>query len=163
MIPIRVSVTFDVEPTRTEKRIAELPERLRNLKPLMEQGIAPATDRMLRRHWESKGAASRQSWAPLAPETIRKRERHGTLSKGILRDTDHLFRAVFRAGSAGNITTRGSGVRLSVSVKEKKAALHQVGTQFMPERHVLPDPLPASFRQLVMKMARQYLRTGNVS
>lgn len=163
MIPIRVSVEFNVEPTRTEKRIAELPARLRNMRPLMEHGIAPATNRMLRRHWESKGAAFRQKWAPLEWETIRKRERHGTLSKGILRDTDHLFRAVFRAAGAARIMSLSDGVRLAVSVKEAKAALHQVGTQFMPERPVIPDPLPTTFRREVTQMVRQYLRTGNVS
>lgn len=163
MIPIRVAVEFDVTLTRFERRVAELPERLRNLEPLMREGIAPATEKMLRRHWDSKGAAFRRKWAELAPATILKRERHGTLSKGILRDTDHLFRQVFRAAGAGQIRARSHSVQLIVSVKEKKAMLHQHGTEHMPARQVIPDPLPSGFRQLVTRMVRNYLRTGNVS
>jgi len=163
MIPIRVSVAFDINLTRTEKKIAELPNRLRDLRPLMEDGIRPATDAMLRRHWESKGAAFRHKWAGLAPETIRKRLRHGTLSKGILRDSDHLFREIFRAAGAGRVVARSDRITLEVSVKEKKAMLHQRGTLHMPARQVIPEPLPTTFRRLVTRMVREYLRTGNVS
>jgi hypothetical protein len=140
-----------------------LPNRLRNLRPVMINGIAPAYNKMLHRHWTSQGAAFGQRWAPLAPRTIETRARKGTLHKGILRDTDHLFKAVFRARATDDrLKMIKGGIRFQGNVGEHKAIYHHLGTFHMPERKVIPDPLPRSFKQQVRAIVREYALTGRV-
>lgn len=140
-----------------------LPNRLRNLRPMMQRGVAPAYNAMLKRHWDSKGAAFGHRWAPLAASTIASKTRRGTIQKGILRDSDHLFKVLFRARATDNrLAIVAGGLRFSGDVSVPYAIYHQVGTQFMPERQVIPDPLPRSFKALVRLIVRDYALTGEI-
>lgn len=160
---IRVTVDYFPKLTKGERALLALPPRLRNLRPVMIEGVAPAYNAMLKRHWESQGAAFGQRWAPLAERTLEARARKGTLSKGILRDTDHLFKAVFRARATDDrLKSIRGGIRFQGNVGERKAIYHQLGTQFMPARTVIPDPLPRSFKQQVRAIVREYALTGRV-
>jgi hypothetical protein len=147
-----------------------LSARLRDLRPLAEQSIVPAAIAMLRRHWDSKGAAFGHAWAPLAPSTMAARIRKGTAAKGPLRDTDSLFLALFRSVSSPNsVRSINGGVRVALGLDEgvdpidrAKARWHQKGTARMPARQVIPSPLPRSFRDLVRALAIDYVTTGRV-
>jgi hypothetical protein len=55
------------------------------------------------------------------------------------------------------------GLRLQLNVAVSYAVYHQVGTQFMPERQVIPDPLPPSFRTEVRKIIKDFALTGRVN
>ncbi len=160
---IRVEVEAVVRVSKSIQQLNELPERLKNLRPVMVGAVAPLANQMLLRHWESKGAAFGHTWAPLAPSTIATRARKGTLAKGILRDTDHLFRAIFRERAADSrLSSAPGGYRLRLDTRIPYAIYHQVGTSNMPDRQVIPDPLPRSFVQDVKKVVREYLLTGVV-
>jgi hypothetical protein len=147
-----------------------LSARLRDLRPLAEQSIVPAAIAMLRRHWDSKGAAFGHAWAPLAPSTMAARIRKGTAAKGPLRDTDSLFLALFRSVSSSNVVrSTAGGVRVALGLDETASALdrmkalwHQKGTARMPARQVIPDPLPRSFRDLVRALTLDYVLTGRI-
>jgi hypothetical protein len=155
---IRVQVNYNPRLTRVEKKLLALPARLNNLRGLMKQEIAPAFNRMLLRHWESKGAAFGHRWAPLAASTIAAKTRKGTVSKGILRDSDHLFKTLFRERSTDSrLQVVAGGLRFQGNVGVPYALYHQVGTEFMPERQVIPDPLPRSFREEVRRIILAYV------
>jgi hypothetical protein len=158
---INVTVNYNPRLSRAEKELIALPNRLSNLRPLMQKGIAPEFNEMMRRHWESKGAAFGHAWAPLAPSTIAAKTRRGTVGKGILRDSDHLFKAVFRARATDDrLKMVAGGIRFQGNVAVPYAIFHQVGTQFMAERQVIPDPLPRSFKATVRAIIRTYAQTG---
>lgn len=159
---IRVAVNYNPRLTAAEKLMIALPNRLGNLRKLMINAVAPAFNRMMKRHWDSKGAAFGHRWAPLAPSTIEARTRKGTISKGILRDSDHLFRAVFRARATDSrLQVINGGLRFQGNVGVPYALYHQVGTSTMPDRQVIPDPLPRSFRAEVRALIRTFIRTGD--
>jgi hypothetical protein len=40
------------------------------------------------------------------------------------------------------------------------AIFHQVGTAHMPERQVIPDPLPRPFLQSLRQLLREFILTG---
>lgn len=161
---IRVEVEYTPRLTRGEQALLQLPNRLRNLPVVMKNQVAPATERMLKRHWTSKGAAFGHQWAPWAPETLRKRLRKGNTAKGILRDTDHLFKAAFRGVKAkGLVSVQGKNVLFKYSISDPKAIYHQVGTQYMPERLVVPYPLPDGFKKEVRTIIRDFIRGGRTS
>ncbi len=168
MLTPGITYTPRVSPARQSLR--ELPERLRDPKPLMEQSIAPAAVEMLRRHWDSRGAAFGHAWAPLAPSTLAARIRKGTAGKGPLRDTDNLYLALFRSVSSNRTLQRvANGYRLSLGLDQTtraidrlKAVWHQAGTATMPARQVIPSPLPRSFRDLVRSLVRDWVVTGRL-
>jgi hypothetical protein len=158
---IRVEVNYSPRLTRGEEALLALPNRLTNLRPLMIESIAPAFNQMLERHWATRGAAFGHPWAPLAASTIASKARKGTLSRGILHDTEHLFKVLFRSRSTDDRLRRvAGGLRFQANVSVPYALFHQVGTSHMPERQVIPDPLPDSFRRRVRALVRQFILTG---
>lgn len=161
---MRVELNYSPRLTPAEQKLLALPSRLKNLRPLMQRGIAPAANRMQKQWWDSKGTAfGRAGWAPLAASTIKAKKRKGTFDKGILRDTDHLFKAIFRERvSDSRLRVVAGGLRLSLNTGIPYAIYHQVGTQFMPERQVIPYPFPRPFIREVREIVRDYLATGVV-
>lgn len=149
--------------TKGEQTLLALPNRLKNLKQLMTDGIAPAMNRMLMLHWDSEGQRFGHPWAPLEQATIRRKKRKGTLDRGILHDTEHLFKAVFRARTSDDrLRQVPGGFRLAANTKIFYAIFHQVGTQFMAERQVIPNPLPQVFVRECKNIVRVYLLTGDI-
>lgn len=149
--------------TKAQRLLAELPNRLANLRPLMQRVVVPEVDRMMLRHWNSKGAAFGRPWAPWAAATLAKRKRKGNTAKGILRDTDHLFKALFRArASDSRLRSVPGGIRLALNTGVRHAIFHQLGTENMPERQVIPDPLPVTFVRHVRALIKDYVLTGAV-
>lgn len=160
---IRVTVNYNPRLTQGEKELLALPNRLRNLRPLMQESIAPAFNRMLAEHWRTEGAAFGHPWAPLQPSTLAAKARHGTVGLGILHDTNHLFRTLF-ADRANDSRLRkiAGGLRFQANVGVPYAIYHQVGTSYMAERQVIPDPLPDSFKREVRNLIRQFILSGKV-
>lgn len=152
---IRVEVEYNPRLTGAEKLLLALGDRLKDLRPLMREEIAPAANRMLERWWSSNG---NDTWAPLEPATVRKKIRKGTFSKGTLHDTDHLFKTLFRdRDTDSRLRVIAGGLRLSLNIGVPYAIFHQVGTSYMAERQVIPDPLPASFIKEARGLIRQFL------
>lgn len=164
MIPVlRVEVSMTRRLTKAEQQLMQLPNRLRNLRPFMQQVVAPEANAMLLRHWDSKGRAFGHSWAPWAAATLARRTRKGNVEKGLMRDSDQLFRALFRARSADSrLSSAPGGLRLSLNSGVRHAIFHQVGTEHMPERQVIPDPLPGVFIKKVRALLKDFIVTGRL-
>lgn len=149
--------------TKSEIALSQLPIRIQGIGYLMREGVVPLINKLIIRHWESEGRAFGHTWAPLAPTTIERKFRKGTLSRGILHDTEHLFKALFRERTADNrLSAIPGGYRIALNTRVRYAVYHQVGTTIMPERQVFPDPLPSAFVREVKSVARLYFRTGSV-
>ena len=160
---LRVEVNYSPRLTRAEQTLLALPNRLRNLRPLMINVIAPEANRMLLRYWNSKGAAYGRVWAPWSDSTRAARIRKGNADKGLLRDTDHLFKAIFRERSTDDrLRTIEGGLRLQLNTRIPYAIFHQEGTINMPMRQVIPDPLPPSFIRTIRPLIRQFILSGKV-
>lgn len=141
----------------------ELPNRLADLRPLMKKVVAPEAETMLLRHWNSQGRAFGHPWAPWSEYTLARRTKKGNAAKGILRDTDHLFKTLFRARSADSrLQVVPGGIRLSLNTGVHYAIFHQVGTEYMPDRQVIPDPIPPSFVRRFRAIVKEFILTGRV-
>lgn len=161
---IRVEVIYSPRLTNAEKLLVAIPNRMANFRPLMRESVAPAFNAMLSQHWRSEGGAFGHRWAPLMESTISRKLRKGTAHKGILHDSDHLFRALFRARSTDDrLRVIRGGVQFSANTSVPYAVYPQVGTSFMPERQVIPIPLPESFRTKVRNIVRAYIQSGVVN
>lgn len=160
---IRVEVNYNPRLGKGEQQLLLLPNRLQNLRLVMKQGIVPAFNKMLQRHWDSKGVAFGHKWAQWAPSTLAKRTRKGNASKGLLRDTDHLYKVLFRARTGDDrLKVVGGTLRFQANTREFKAAYHQFGTEHMPIRQVIPDPLPPAFRTTVRDIVREFILSGRI-
>lgn len=165
---MRPLITYSPRFTESERQLLALPGRLRNIPAFARLSILPAALRMMQRHWESKGAAFGQRWANWAPSTLAARIRKGNVAQGILRDTDHLFVALFRAlFRTDRVEATPAGARISLGLDESddpiealKFRWHWFGTSRMPARHPVPDPLPRSFRDEVRGLFRDFILTG---
>lgn len=165
-----VNITYTPRLTAAERQLASLPDRLRNLRPVLEQVIAPLANAMLERHWESQGAAFSHPWAPWAPSTLAHRIRKGNAEQGILKDTGHLFRALFDSLASGErIQASPSGFRLNLGssgiddpVEAMKFRFHMLGTKRMPARQPVPSPLPRSFRDACRAAVHDFVATGRL-
>lgn len=156
-----LAVELEWTPTLTaaERRLLALPEKLQNLRPLMKEQIWPVTREMLERHWSTKGAAFGHRWAPWADSTRARRVAQGNAAKGLLRDTDNLFRKIFRERAVDTrLQEVRGGLRLRLDSRVRYAVYHQVGTSFMPERQIIPYPFPRNFIIAIRKIIKAYLR-----
>ncbi len=150
-VQINTSIPF----TTMQRKIISLPNRLRNLQLVMRNDVAPLLNNMLRRHWESKGSAFGHKWAAWQPSTYLRRLKKGNLDKGLLRDTDNMFKALFRERSNDSrIQVDADGVEIRLQLRVPYAVFHQVGTSLMAERQVFPEPLPETFKREVRRIIR---------
>lgn len=158
-----------------EQQLAAIPNRLRNMRPLMTQGVAPLAEAMIRTHEETQGAAFGHPWVKLADSTIAKRTRNGTIGGGILHETGDLFRAIFRSLTNGaSITPIPGGLRLTLGesaiddpFERLKFRWHMLGTKVrgvphVPIRQPIPSPLPRSFRDDVRALVHDFIATGRL-
>lgn len=160
---LRVEVSYNPRLTPAEKELLALPNRLRGLRPLMQRAIAPAANRMLARHWDSKGAAFGHKWPPWALSTLLSRFRKGNAGQGLMIDSGHLKEILFRSRDTDNrLRAIPNGVRLGLNVAVRYARFHQRGTKHMPVRQVIPDPLPRSFQAEVKSLVRGFILSGRV-
>lgn len=164
MTLIRVEVNYNPRLTPAELTLLALPQRMKNLRPFMQQTVAPLFNRMEQQHFDTKGAAFGHPWAPWAASTKLARLRKGNAGKGLLRDTDALYNAIFRdRASDDRLKVVGGRLRFQANVKVPYAIYHQVGTQFMPDRQVIPDPLPPMFLRQLRTQLKRFLLTGAAS
>lgn len=164
---IRVNVTHTRNLTKKELALRQLPNRLAvpALRAFMKKVLVPEVDRMMLRHWSTKGRAYGHTWPELADETIRKRTDKGTIHKGILVDTEHLFKTIFKERlKDSRLRAVSGGVRLALNVGVRYAKFHQYGdpAKNLPIRQVVPDPLPPSFVRTIRALIRAYILTGKM-
>ncbi len=164
---LQTEVRYSPRLTAGERQLLSFGDRLRNLKLLMTESIAPEATDMLTRHWESKGAAFGQPWAPWKPSTFRARVRKGNAAKGLLDDTGALKRSLFASVRQGTrLQAINGGLRLALAPanpeQRRKFGYHLRGTPTMVARPPVPSPLPRSFRDRVRFLARDFILTGRV-
>ncbi len=161
MIDVEVDLTYTPRVGAAERAILQLPNKVRNLRVVLRQALAPAFVKMEKKHFDSKGAAFGHPWAPWAPATRRKRIRKGTASKGILVDSEKLLDSLTKNfdPELTQIAATEKSVHMTFVSRVPYAIFHQLGAPAnnMPARQVIPDPLPESFRRQVRAVLRGYL------
>jgi hypothetical protein len=155
---LKLALDYEIPFTNIERRLMTLEQKLARLQDFAKAEVLPLVEPMLLRHWETFGAAFHHKWAPWAPSTRLKRQKQGNAGKGLMRDSDNLFRSVFRDATAARIAKVSDGVRITFSTGVRYGVYHQVGTHLMPERQVFPYPFPKEFQKNVKELVREYLR-----
>ena len=152
-----------VDDRSAQQRLARLNGRFAKSK----HGLDPATIGELerkfiafaKRQFETQVAAGGQKWDKLAPRTLAMKAARGTLSKGILKDTEEMFRMLTASKHEDRRWERSpNGAKVFFTMQRFRH--HQEGTKRMPARPVYPDPLPPSFIQELKNTITGYLLEG---
>lgn len=161
--PFRV----DISTGEGEKRLAFLRNRFANPKRVLEGSVRQLIRRAIIQQRNTRGAYGGSVWPPLSDYTIRRKEREGVIGKGPLRFTDTLYNSLLKVGDEHRfeeITQRGYTLR-SMAVVDRGdqwdgfpyGRSHQFGLGNVPQRQIIPDPLPASFIRDLRRVVRGFL------
>ncbi len=161
----RVRVQYNPRLTGAEKRLLATGDRLGKLRLVMQGPLRDAVNHLIRRQFETQGAAYGQKWKALAPSTVLAKLRAGVVDRGIL-----VFSGAMRAGmlrfrpSDSRLRALAGNLRLDLNVGVFPYPFHHLGTKRgLPQRQVLPSPVPLSFRREVRALFRNFILSGSLT
>jgi hypothetical protein len=159
---IRIHIPTNFRFTRAERQLAEMFNRLApgRLRLLMQGPIRRALNSLIRDQFASEGSAWGVRWPALAEATRMAKLAAGVLSRGILVFSGAMKKGMLRfrpQDSRIQATTRG--VRADFNVGVFPYRFHHLG-RGVPQRQVVPDPLPRRFRTDLRTIVRDYMLTG---
>jgi len=151
------SVTVDIR--EALQRFDVLQRSLRDFRPAFVV-IDKHVTTVFARQFASLGAFGGTLWAALRPSTIRARASVGRGRGGILRDTNRLWASLVKGRGPESVRVIGKDdYRRGTAVPY--AQYHQSGTASMPQRQVIPDPMPRAVTQVWAKILARYIETGS--
>lgn len=145
-MPFDVHVTGDEEYRRKLAQLELFISDLRTFWPM----LVPVVGGWMRDQFESEGAWGGAEWAPLSPSYALEKARSHPGRTILIRDGT-LRRAA--SEMRREVTPR----TLTMWVDDPVASFHQSGTDDMPARPLIPDPLPSSARAEVEMAAHEYV------
>lgn len=160
----RVHVTYNPRLTAAEREMLARADRLARLRQVMQGPVRDAINLVIRRQFETEGAAYGPKWKPLARSTRLAKLRAGVLDRGILVFSGAMKKGLLRFRPNDNrLRDTGNSLELDVNFGVFPYSFHHLGTKRgLPKRQVFPMPAPLSFRRAVRGYFRSFLLTGRV-
>jgi hypothetical protein len=143
-----IRLTGDEEYDRKLQRLQLFLQDLRSFWPL----LVPVFIGWTGAQFGSEGGWGGQQWAPLSPAYALWKARHYP-GRSILIRQGALRRAASEPRREATPRT------LTLWIDDEKAGYHQAGTEHMPARPLIPDPLPAAAVRDVDRAAEEYVST----
>lgn len=146
-------------------------ERAADWTPVLEGTVDALVTFFLSTQFDTEGAAGGQPWLPLAPRTLAGRKRSGHGRGGILHDTGALRASLTKRTGPhvvrridGQSYVRGTTLAAGTSAYNL-GGLHQTGTRrngrpFMPARPIIPNPVPAAWRNAIGGAIANWIARG---
>lgn len=148
MDEFRIRVTGDEEARR---KLAQLQLFLDDLRPFWPS-LVPLFIGWMGDMFASEGGAGGREWAPLSPAYAVEKARTHPGKTILIRDGD-LRRA---ASEPHRVPTPRT---LTLTIEDPKVGYHQEGTDRMPARPLIPDPIPAAWERDIDRAADEYVST----
>ena len=160
----RIHVLYNPRLTDAEKRLLALPSRFNRLPDLMRGPVRDALNHMIREQFRTEGLAyGGEKWHELAKSTILAKLRAGVLGRGILVFTGKMRTALLRFRSDDSrLQSFSNTLKFDFNIGAKPYPYHHLGTIHMPQRQVIPSPVPDKFRREVRDIVRDFLATGRL-
>lgn len=151
---------FEIEAAGVIRRYTDIIKRLLNMQPVLDFRVIQLAQEMFKDQFETEGASA---WAPLS-EGYRARKERDRPGKTILRYDDLMFAALTQNLGADSVFTQRAGgtsvLDINVDPDIGYWIFHQLGTDTMPARELLPDPLPPEFLSELKRVVRAYIVFG---
>jgi phage gpG-like protein len=159
-MPAEINVSMDL--SQTLVALTGVSGRVKNLRPVFHGPIDQSVSELFSAQFHTEGAFGGRRWAALSQQTIKQRMQRGRGRGGILRDTSRLWASLVKRGSPEGIRAiTDSRYRRGTAVPY--ARFHQEGTKRMPQRQVIPDPMPKVVEDAWVRIIANYVQTGDLS
>jgi hypothetical protein len=157
-------------------------DRVTDLSPVMGGPINASVDSVLKRQFQSEGAAYSGKWAPLKPVTLQLRKRRGHGRGGIGRDTNRMWSSLTKLGlgpEAVKVVTKDSLTRgttvpyarwfhggylsktfVVADRNNNPVPLRRKIPKRVPARPIIPDPWPREVTGAWEKFIARYIEAG---
>lgn len=177
------SMTFKMEGlSGIQSTLDKMLGTLRNAAPAFHR-IDKHVSLMFRRQFASEGRFGGTPWKPLAPSTIRARQKPGRGRGGILRDSNTLWSSLVHTGPESirliepDRYTRGTTVPYAASHQDgvkrtrrtrtgkrtgprRKYVTKKMRRTSLPRRPIIPDPMPEHISRTWEKILADYYAGG---
>jgi phage gpG-like protein len=159
-------LAFALDASEMEVQFALLAGRFEDYSPVLKSSVVATLREMKTLHFETKGALFDKQWAALAPETIRDRARQGYPGDPIMVREGRLRQSLARAMKTPDSIVEVSRFGLVFGTSVPYADFHQQtkgpGKGIIPERQVIPDPIPEAVVEEIRENIRDYLIEGRI-
>jgi hypothetical protein len=165
-----IAVETELEITPALARTQRLAGRFTNFKPVLGGRVDVAARDLIRRMFRTQGRAGPQGkWEALKPSYLKRRQ---LPLRPILRQGDALYDALTKRGHPHQrVTLEADRYALTVdeaAVDDKNRSIRArfIGHQFgvprykVPERQIIPDPVPKTFFDKIRRLVRAYIVRG---
>lgn len=160
----RVHITYNPRLTGAEREMLARASRLGRLREVMQGPVREAINAVIRRQFETEGAAYGSKWKALAKSTRLAKLRAGVLDRGILVFSGAMKKGLLRfRPNDSRLRESANALELDVNFGVFPYSFHHLGTKHgLPKRQAFPMPAPLSFRRAVRGYFRSFLLTGRV-
>ena len=105
----------------------------------------------IEKQFETEGEWGGKAWEPLADTTIRRKVQSHHSAGQLLVNSGDMLRAL-KDGRA-----RFVGGKVVYQVEDTPAGFHQQGTSRMPQRQIIPEPMPEEFMSKLRNIITGYV------
>lgn len=121
--------------------LEKMSKKAANLRPVLDGPVANSIHAFFEKRFATEGAYGGQKWAPLAEKTLQWRALNNRSAMPILQFTRELWSSlVKRSSPLGYRIADDDSLLLGSSVQA--AEKHQLGTDRVPARPIVPDVIP---------------------
>lgn len=150
--------------TEQQVKFALLAGRFEDYSPVLRGSVVQTLREMEALHFDTEAEVFEKPWAPLTPETIRDRARRGFPAGPIMVRTQRLRKSLARKTKTADSVIKISKFGILFGTSVEYAVYHQQpegpGKGIIPERQLIPDPLPTPVLQELRENIRDYLIEG---
>ncbi len=154
-----------LDASEAQVKFAILAGRFEDYRPVLKGSVLKTLRRAEDLHFSTEGDIFGDPWPPLAPSTLEAKERLGFGNRPILVRTGALRSSL--TSSRGESIVRATRFALLFGTSIDYAVFHQQpdgpGAGIIPERQVIPDPLPAEVLDELRDNLRNWLIEGRIS
>jgi phage gpG-like protein len=145
-----IEVTIDDRPA--QKILRDMQGRFTRVMPDNVRPISRLIGEAIEQQFATEGEYEGRKWERLADSTAKRKGSGGRM----LIDTGNMFESFTVAGHQNQQIKIEGGNRLIFEVSGTPAEYHQEG-RGVPERHVVPDPMPEAFMRKLQKLVTGYV------
>ena len=159
-----IALAVKLDATEAQVRFALLAKRFEDYTPVLKSNVLTTLRKMEALQFDTEGAIFGHDWPALSPNTIRDRAQKGFPSGPIMVRTTRLRKSLTQR--SGDAIVQVEKFALVFGTHVPYADFHQhtkgPGKGIVPERQLIPNPLPEAVIQEVFQNIRDYLIEGRI-
>lgn len=156
-----IQLEAELDASEAEIRFGIVAGRFDDFRPVLAGAVLSTLRTMERTQFDSRGSLGTPVWPmTLAASTIREKHRLGFGNKPMMRRTDRLYLSLTKRHADAVVEPTEDS--LTFGTRVPYARFHQTGGPRLPQRQVIPDPVPEATLAEIRESLRDYLLEGRI-